>query len=66
MRQNADVMHGMPTSHSTEPSTRGIACQVENICTILICKVNISSPEYWRVLAPFLGENEKMQFSGSL
>jgi hypothetical protein len=65
MRQNADVMHGMPISHSTEPSTRGIACQVENISMILICKMNISSPEYWRVLAQFLGENEKIQFSDS-
>jgi hypothetical protein len=65
MRQNADVMHGIPTSHSTEPSTRGIACRVENISMILVCKVNISSPEYWSGLAPLLGENEKMYLSDS-
>jgi hypothetical protein len=52
MRQNADVMHGTPTSHSTEPITRGIACKVENLSMVPVCKVSVSS-----ILAPLLDEN---------
>jgi hypothetical protein len=65
MRQNADVMHGIPTSHSTEPSTRGIACRVENLSMVLICNVSVLTPEYWSILPPRSEGSEKMQISDS-
>jgi hypothetical protein len=41
MRQNADVMHGKPTSHSTDPNTFGIAYQAENIPIILAPNLSV-------------------------
>jgi len=41
MRQNADVMHGKPTSHNTDPNTFGIAYQAENISMILASNLSV-------------------------
>lgn len=45
MRQNADVMHGKPTSHKTDPRTFGITCQAENISVAVLFNILIELPK---------------------